>query len=108
MKDDGTLIGKGAGIVECRICALRFFPELKADQDRHEQEHLKVLAGALPYEIREFLKKAAWEILKDEDLRETPAHVETAKRAIAFAYWSRVISNSIPENELQPYMAATF
>jgi hypothetical protein len=108
MNDDGTLIRKGAGIVECRICGLNFLPEVEEDKERHEQEHLKILAGALPYEIREFLKEAGWEILKNEDLRETPARVETAKRAIAFAYWARVISNSIPENELQAYMAATF
>jgi hypothetical protein len=87
--------------VKCRICGLNFLPELKEDEERHEQEHLKILAGAPPYEIREFLKKVGWEILKSEDLRETPAHLETAKRTIAFAYWARVISNSIPENELQ-------
>ena len=39
---------------------------------------------------------------------ETPKELETAKRAVAFTCWARAISNSIPENELQPYMAAHF
>ena len=108
MNDDGTLIDKGAGIMECRICGLNFLPELAEDRERHEREHLKILAGALPYEIREFIKRIGWEILKNEDLRETPRELEAAKRAVAFAYWARAISNSIPENELQPYMAAHF
>jgi hypothetical protein len=108
MNDDGTLINKGAGIVECRICGLNFLPELEEDRDRHEREHFKILSGALPYEIREFLKRTGWEIIEDLDLRETPAALEIAKRAVAFAYWARAISNSIPENELQPYMAAHF
>jgi len=108
MNDDGTLISKSGGIVECRICGLNFLPELEEDRESHEREHLKILSGALPYEIREFLKRVGWEILKNEDLRETPKTLETAKRAVAFAYWARAISNSIPENELQPYMAAHF
>jgi len=108
MDDDVTLIRKGTGIMECRICGLNFLPELEEDRELHEREHLKILAGGLPYEIREFLKQAGWEIIKNEDLRETPARVERAKRAVAFAYWARAISNSIPENELQPYMAAQF
>ena len=106
MDEDITIIRMGGGIVECRICGLKFLPELEEDQERHEREHLKVLAGGIPYEVREFIKKAAWIILDNDDLRETPEALERAKRALAFAYWSREISNSIPENELKPYMAA--
>ena len=106
--EDSTIIRKGNGIVECRICGLNFLPELQEDRERHEREHLRVLAGGLPYEVREFLKKVAWEVIDNEDLRETPDSIERAKRALAFAYWSRAISNSIPENELQPYMSAHF
>src|SRR3954468_7354819 len=108
MDEDITLIRKGHGIVECRIFGLNFLPELQEDRERHEREHLKVLAGGLPYEVREFLKKAAGEVIDNEDLRESPESLESAKRALAFAYWSRAIANSIPENELQPYMAAHF
>ena len=106
--EDSTIFRKGDGIVECRICGLNFLPELQEDRERHEREHLKVLAGGLPYEVREFLKKVAWEVIDNEDLRESPESIERAKRALAFAYWSRAISNSIPENELQPYMSAHF
>jgi hypothetical protein len=107
-EDDVTITRKGDGIVECRICGLNFMPELQEDRERHEREHLNVLAGGLPYDVREFIKKAAWKILDNEDLRESAESLERAKRALAFAYWSRAISNSIPENELQPYMAAYF
>src|SRR6267142_801234 len=108
MDEDNTIFHKGAGIAECRICGLNFLPELEEDRELHEQEHLNVLAGGIPYEVREFMKKAAWEVLDNEDLRETPESLERAKRALAFAYWARAISNSIPENELKPYMADTF
>jgi hypothetical protein len=108
MQNDGTIIMKPGGIVECRICGLNFLPELEEDRERHEHEHLKILAGALPYEIREFLKRVGWEIIENRDGQETPRHIETAKRAVAFACWARAISNSIPENELQPYMATHF
>ena len=107
--NDGTLIPiGGAGAVECRICGFKFLPEQPEDKETHEREHLRILSGGLPYQIREFLKETAWEILDNEDLRETPKRLETAKRALAFAYWSRAIANSIPENELQPFMAAHF
>src|SRR5256885_13187947 len=108
MDEDITIISKGMGIVECRICGLNFLPELEEDRERHEREHLNVLAGGLPYDVREFIKQAAWEVLDNEDLRETSERLERAKRALAFAYWSRAISNSIPENELKQYMADTF
>jgi hypothetical protein len=108
MDEDSTIIKKGGGIVECRICGLIFMPALQEDQERHEREHLNVLAGGIPYDVREFMKEAAWEVLDNEDLRETSERLERAKRTLAFAYWSRAISSSIPENELKPYMADTF
>ena len=72
--------------MECRICGLNFLPELKEDAETHERERLKILAGALQYEIREFIKRVGWRFLENEDLRETPKELEAAKRAIAFAY----------------------
>ena len=32
--------------------------------------------------------------------------IEIAKRAVVFAWWARAISNGIPENEFEAYMAA--
>ena len=31
---------------------------------------------------------------------------EIGKRAIVFAWWARAVANGIPENFLEPYMAA--
>ena len=86
MDEDVTLIRRGNGIVECRICGLNFLPALQEDRERHEKEHLKVLAGGLPYKVREFLKKAAWEVIANEDLSESPESLESAKRALASVY----------------------
>jgi len=36
MDNDGTLINKGSGILECRICGLNFLPELEEDRERRE------------------------------------------------------------------------
>ena len=33
---------------------------------------------------------------------------EIGKRAIVFAWWARAVSNGIPENDFEPYMAAQF
>ena len=99
--DPRPRVGHGAEIAPRELL-------LQEDREGHEREHLKVLAGGLPYEVREFIKKAAWEVIDNEDLRESPESLERAKRALAFAYWSRATSNSIPENELQPYMSAHF
>ncbi len=107
--NENTLIPYAAGIVECRICGLKFLPELEEDRERHELEHLRILSGGLPYDIREFIKKTAWQAAKCEDGvqgDEGRRQQEIAKRTVAFAYWARATSNGIPENDFEPYMAA--
>lgn len=47
--------------MECRICGLNFLPNLAEDRERHEQEHRRILWGALPCNLREFLKRHGWE-----------------------------------------------
>ena len=108
---DSTLLQKGDGIVECRICGLTFFPHLQEDRERHEHEHRRILCGGWPYDIREFIKRAGYEALRHkpeiEDGSPNRQH-EIAKRAIIFARWARSVSNGIPENDLNAYMAAHF
>ena len=99
------------GVVECRICGLKFCPDLEEDRDLHEQEHRRILWGGVPYDVREFVKQAARSALRenrraeDEDSRRAR---EIAKRAMVFAWWARAISNGIPENDFEPYMEAHF
>lgn len=110
-QNDNTILQCGAGIVECRICGLKFLPELEEDREHHEHEHRRILAGGLPYDIREFIKKAGWAAAKCEDGVQGDAArraQEIAKRAVVFSYWSRAIANGIPENDLEAYMAAHF
>jgi hypothetical protein len=111
-QDDSTLRESkyGGGIVECRICGLNFLPELEEDRERHEHEHRRIIWGGLPYDIREFIKRAAWEAaecpdgVEGDDARRAQ---EIAKRTVAFAHWARAASNGIPENDFEPCMSAT-
>jgi len=107
--NDITILQKPAGIVECRICGLNFLPELEEDRERHQFEHFRIICGGLPYEVREFLKSAGWAAAECEDgVQGDKARrdQEIAKRAVVFAWWARAISNGIPENDFEPFMAA--
>ena len=104
-------ISKGNGIVECRICGLNFLPELAEDNERHQHEHRKIICGSVPYEIREFLKSFGWAVAHGEADANVPSGKwtpEIGKRAVVFAWWTRAVSNGIPENDFEPYMAAQF
>ena len=106
---DNTLLQKGDGIVECRICGLTFFPHLQEDRERHEHQHRRILSGGWPYQIREFIKRAAHDVLRHKVEAEggsASRQQEIAKRALALAWWARAISNGIPENDLEAFMAA--
>src|SRR5580765_37559 len=106
-KNNITKIQKGDRIAQCRICGLLFLPELEEDRQHHELEHRKILSGALPYDIREFIKRAAWDILNEKcpaDDESTRRHREIAKRAIVFAWWARATANGLPAHEFETYM----
>jgi len=57
--DDVTIIRKGNGIVECRVCGLNFVPELREDQERHEDEHRRItrLGTASPEQLNRMLEE---------------------------------------------------
>jgi hypothetical protein len=101
------LIQKWVGIVECRICGLMFLPEVEEDRERHEYEHRRIIFGGLPYEVREFMKSAAWDALRGKEVLDEGTR-ERAKRTLVFAWWMRAVSNGIPENDFQAYMEAQF
>ncbi len=97
------------GVVECRICGLKFAPDLEEDREAHELQHMRIIWGAMPYDVREFIKLAAWGVLHDTRgpaTEETKREQETAKRAIVFAWWARAVAKGIPENHLEAFMAA--
>src|SRR5437764_9046015 len=97
------------GVVECRICGLKFCPDLEEEREHHEKAHRRIIAGGLPYEVREFIKRAAHNVLREthgvEDASASQAR-EIAKRTLDYARCARAISNGIPENEFEAYMAA--
>ena len=67
--------------------------------------------GGVPYEIREFLKSFGWAVARGETDANVPPGKwtpEIGKRAVVFAWWTRAVSNGIPENDFEPYMAAQF
>ena len=107
-----TLInaGLGLGIAECRICGLKFVPDLDEDRELHEQQHRKIIWGGLPFGIREFLKDFGWSVAYHNGDVEQHGKwdSEAGKRAVVFGYWARAISNGIPENDFEPFMSAHF
>lgn len=98
----------------CRICGLSFVIDSPDDQVRHEFEHRCLIDGGLPLEVREFLKGFGWAVaFNDGGVNRLMEHLnaekqETAKRAVAFAYWTRAVSNGVPKTEFEDYMIAHF
>lgn len=101
---ENTIIRQSRNIHECRICGLIFMPGLEEDRERHELEHRKIIAGGVPFAIRELLKARGWEIARGDDL----SRRELGKRAVVFGWWQRAVSNGVPENDLESYMSAHF
>src|SRR5258706_10557885 len=95
-----TIRGYCNGVVECRICVLKFAPDVEEDREEHELQQMRIIWGAMPYDVREFIKRAAYAVLRDNDAAQ--AEQETAKRALAFAWWARAAAKGIPENHLEP------
>lgn len=109
MNENVTLIKRGSGIVECRICGQVFLPEMERDKEEHEAAHRRILWGGFPYEIREMLKRAGWEAIEDQELSRDEhgrRQVELGKRAVVYGWWARAMANGIPESELEGFMAA--
>ena len=102
--ENQMIINKGSGIVECRICGLMFMPEVEDDRERHEVDHRRIICGAMPYDVREVLKRAGWEAVEGGSERVR----ETGKRAVVFGWWMRALWNGIPENDCDQFMAAHF
>jgi hypothetical protein len=106
-----TLIEGPGGTVECRVCGLRFVPDSEEDQDRHEHEHRRIICGGVPLDVREFLKGFGWAVAHNDggiDRLKDRFEPEAGKRAVVFAWWMRALSNGIPENDCDRFMAAQF
>ncbi len=109
--DDVTLIDKGGGIVECRVCGLNFVPDSEEDREHHEHEHRLIVCGGVPLGVREFLKAFGWAVAHNDggiERLKDRWEPEIGKRAVVFAYWMRALSNGIPENDCDRFMAAQF
>ena len=102
-----------SGLLQCRICGLRFLGG-RADEDAtHYALHEQIRNGAVPYDVREFMKNAASALLFREERFDAAdsstvddSSSETAKRVIAFAWWARARQHGIPEDDFDDYMAA--
>ena len=103
-----------SGNTQCRICGYEFVAGLAEDEERHKQRHEQLKKGALPVDVREFMKDFGWAIAfndgrVDEEGRFCPNrrwNSETGKRVVAFALWARARDNGIPESEFEEYMTA--
>jgi hypothetical protein len=106
-----TIIKKGSGTVECRICGLNFVSASDADREQHEDEHRRLICGGLPLKVREFLKSFGWAVAHNDggiERQKDEWEQEIGKRAVEFGFWTRALSNGIPENDYDRFMAAHF
>jgi hypothetical protein len=100
---------QSSDVVECRICGLNYVPDSPNDQRIHSDEHLKLVRGALPKDVREFLKDFGWAIAHDD--RAIKNHKvkwsqEIGKKAVVFSWWTRARSNGIADDQFDDYMNA--
>ena|ERR1035437_1060489 len=108
---DVTLIKKPGGTVECRVCGLNFVPDSEEDRERHEFEHRRIICGGVPLGVRGFLKAFGWAVAHNDggiERQKDRWKPEVGKRAVVFAWWMRALSNGIPENDCDRFMAAQF
>ena len=109
--DKVTIINKPGGVVECRICGLNFVPDSEEDKERHEHEHRRIICGGVPLRVREFLKAFGWAVAYNDgglERQKDKWSREIGKRAVVYAWWTRALSNGIPENDCERFMAAHF
>jgi hypothetical protein len=94
--------------MQCRICRLKFVPEVLGDRERHKKEHETYASGVLPLEVRDFLKDFGWAVAHDGGLDRLQGNHdrEIGKLAVAYAWWARARENGIDEAEFDRYMAA--
>jgi len=84
----------------CPICGAICAPGDAEDETAHQKKHTLYAKGVLPYEIREFLKEAAYAYLHSNNVQSA----EAARRAIAFARWHRAREGGIPLSKFDEYM----
>lgn len=104
---DVTIRSKGGAY--CRICGLHYAPDSPEDQNTHRTEHQKLVQGALPLEVREFLKALGWAVAHNDggfDRQKGAWSQEIGKIAVVFAWWTRARANGIGDDQFDDYMAA--
>lgn len=71
--------------VKCPICEYTYCEDEPKDVKDHKVRHKNASKGALPYSVREFIKEMA--------RTKANADKESAKKAIAFAYWAKELAH---------------
>lgn len=93
----------------CRICGLLYVPSLEEDRQTHAAIHKKYARGSQPQKVRDFSKAFGWAVaFNDGGLDRMKDHYdpELGKLVVAFSWWSRALSNGVPEKDFDRYMDA--
>ncbi len=93
----------------CRICGLLHDPSDEEDQKIHAVIHKKFARGSQPIKVRDFSKAFGWAVaFNDGGLERIKDHYdpELGKLVVAFSWWSRALSNGVPEKDFDRYMNA--
>ncbi|WP_199918292.1 hypothetical protein [Pseudomonas veronii] len=93
----------------CRICGLLHDPSDEEDRKIHAEIHKKLARGSQPIKVRDFSKAFGWAVaFNDGGLDRMKDHYdpELGKLVVAFSWWSRALSNGVPEKDFDRYMDA--
>ena len=93
----------------CRICGFLHDPSDEEDQKVHAAIHKKFARGSQPIKVRDFSKAFGWAVaFNDGGLDRIKDHYdpELGKLVVAFSWWSRALSNGVPEKDFDRYMDA--
>lgn len=97
--------GLGSNALEvttCPVCGMMYLPNSPEDNLAHAESHKAILKGALPYEIRELLKRCGWPMARREHRRLGDPIV--GKRAVALAWWARARQAGLPDEAFEDYV----
>lgn len=93
----------------CRICGFHYLPSLEEDRKTHAAIHKKYARGSQPKKVRDFSKAFGWAVAFNDgglDRMKDQHDPELGKLVVAFSWWSRALSNGVPEKDFDRYMDA--
>ena len=102
-QDDLATREYAAGIVECRICGLKFLPDLEEDANCINRNTGRSFAAGSPTTFASSSNALPGTLSAINRYLRTSGKSPSAP---SFAWWARAMSNGIPENHFERFVAA--